>query len=45
VKSLYCVANKLRGTGAQCFPAVKTLYSVLLHANMCLPIVEQTDAG
>jgi len=39
VKSLYCAANKLRGTFSQCSPAVK---SCLLNANVCLPIVKQT---
>jgi len=28
VKSLYCAANKLRGTFDQCSPAVKTLVFV-----------------
>jgi len=42
VKSLYCAANKLRGTFGQCSPAVKKHFiSCLLHANACLPIVEQ----
>jgi len=38
VKSLYCAANKLRGTFDECSPAVK---NILFHANVCLPIVEQ----
>ena len=47
VKSLYCAANKLRGTFTasttfgQCSPAEKTFISCLLHANVCLPTVEQ----
>jgi len=42
VKSLYCAANKLGGTFDQCSPAVKKHFiSCLLHANGCLPIVEQ----
>jgi len=41
VKSLYSAANKLRGTFDQCFPAVKNTISCLLHANVCLPTVEQ----
>jgi len=42
VKSLYCAANKLRGTFDQCSPAVKKHFiSCLLHASVCLPIVEQ----
>jgi len=42
VKSLYCAANKLRGTFDQCSPAVKnTVISCLLHASVCLTIVEQ----
>jgi len=50
VKSLYCAANKLRGTFDQFSPAVKnTVLSCskkhftlcLLHANVCFPIVEQ----
>jgi len=38
VKSLYCVANKLRDTFEQCSPAVKTLFFVSIA---CLPVVEQ----
>jgi len=34
-------ANKLRGTFDQCSPAVKNTISCLLHANVCLPIVDQ----
>ena len=42
VKSLYCAANKLRGTFDQCSSTVKKKFiSCLLHANVCLPIVEQ----
>jgi len=47
VKSLYCAANKLRGPFDQCSPAVKnTLFGAygLMHANVCLPIVEQIHA-
>jgi len=44
VKSLYCAANKLRGTFDQCSHAVKNTISCLLHANVCLPIVEQIHA-
>jgi len=45
VKSLYCAANKLRGTFDQCPPAVKKHFiSCLLHANVSLPIVEQIHA-
>jgi len=45
VKSLYCAANKLRGTFDQCSPAVKKHFvSCLLHANVCLPIVQQIHA-
>ena len=44
VKSLYCAANKLRGTFDQCSPAVKNAVLCLLHANVCLPIVEQIHA-
>jgi len=45
VKSLYCAANKLRDTFDQCSPAVKNTISCLLHANACLPIVEQIHTG
>jgi len=41
VKSLYCAANKLRSTFAQCSTAVKNTTACLLHANVCLPIVQQ----
>jgi len=41
VKSLYCAANKLRGTFDQCSPAIKNSISCLLHANVCLPTVKQ----
>jgi len=34
-----------RVTFDQCSPAVKTLISRLLHANVCLPIVEQIHTG
>jgi len=45
VKSLYCAANKLRGTFDQCTPAVKKHFvSCLLHANVCFPIVGQIYA-
>ena len=45
VKSLYCAANKLRGTFDQCTPAEKKHFiSCLLQANVCLPIVEQIHA-
>jgi len=45
VKSLYCAANKLRGTFDQCSPAVKKHFiSCLLHANVCLLTVEQIHA-
>ena len=45
VKSLYCAANKLRGTFYQCSTAVKKQFiSCLWHANVCLPIVEQIHA-
>ena len=44
VKSLYCAANKLRGTFDQCTPAVKNTISCLLHANVCLPFMEQIHA-
>jgi len=45
MKSLYCAANKLRSTFDQCSPAVKKhSISCLLHANVCLPIVEQIHA-
>ena len=33
MKSLYCAANKLRGTFDQCSTAVKNTISCLLHAN------------
>ena len=36
VKSLYCAANKLRGTFDQCFPAVKTLYFVPIACQCML---------
>jgi len=35
VKSLYCAANKLRGTSDQCSPAVKTLHFVPI-AYQCM---------
>jgi len=41
VKSQYCAANKFQDTFDQCFPAVKHSVLCLLHANVCLPIVEQ----
>ena len=44
MKSLYCAANKLRGTFDLCTPAVKITISCLLHANVCLPTVEQIHA-
>jgi len=37
VKSLYCAANKLRGTFGQCSTAVKNT----LFRAYCMPIVEQ----
>jgi len=40
VKSLYCAANKLRGTFDQCPPAVKNT----LCRAYCMPIVEQIHA-
>jgi len=36
VKSLYCAANKLRGTLDQCSPAVKTLYFVPIACQCML---------
>ena len=36
VKSLYCAANKLRGTFDQCSPAVKTLYFVPIACQCML---------
>jgi len=45
VKSLYCAANKLRGTFDQCSPAVKnTPFRAYCMANVCLPIVEPIHA-
>jgi len=46
VKSLYCAANKLKGTFAQFLTTVKK-HSIpcLLHVNVCLPVVEQIHAG
>ena len=44
VKSLYYAGNKLRGTFDQCFP-VKDTVSYLLHANVCLSIMEQIHTG
>jgi len=42
ISLLYCAANKLRGTFDQCSPALQnTINSCLLHANVCLPIMEQ----
>jgi len=41
VKSLYCAANKLRGTFDQCSCNKKHSISCLLHDNVCLPTVEQ----
>ena len=38
VKSLYCAANKLRGTFDQCTPAVKTLYFVPIACQCMLAI-------
>ena len=43
VKSLHCAAN--RGTFDQCSPAVKNTVLFLLHANVCLPIVEKIHTG
>ena len=36
VKSLYCAANKLRGTFDECSPAVKTLYFVPIACQCML---------
>jgi len=40
-----CAANKLRGTFDQCSVCSKKHFiSSLLHANVCLPIVDQIHA-
>jgi len=42
-RSLYCAANKLRGTFIQCLTTVKiVLFLSLLHAMyVCMPIVRE----
>jgi len=40
VKSLYCAADKLGGTFAQCSNAVR---NIMFCANACLPIVEHVN--